>query len=576
VGCDNLVTGDLLEQLYFSRPFKVRNADEYDLENVLDLFIDPTEGLNNPFDYENTIIKGSMGSGKTMYLRANHAYYLYTLVTSIMEGAPLILPVYIRLSDFQHIQEPMEIYRALIIKIIEELSVVYIHLQDAQRLAQIHNGITTLPPNIFNVDRKIRELFLEVKKLSSTEYVEKIQKDFSYSGAAKPKFFELSAQFKKTEALEIKEKSAPGISDIENAYNKLLKESDGKILLLIDEAGSVNKAFFKEDGSESSMFEIFMNQLRTANYIRTKIAIYPHTYSDILTETRYGDMVNLHEDIINENGFDLFKRRSLSLIERYISSSLGSQVESNFILETSYDEDQSDVLEQIINASAGNMRRFVQLLDLTMLEAFKINKGKGKLESVHALNALKNHAISMERLYTDIDRDFLNSISNFCKTRSAYRFQFPYKAPLLSKFINKSSEYNILNIIEMGTGSKGTTYVFDYAYCVYKDIPTHFVKDTERFDRTRTRSRGDWIKRVTRISEELIRHASLPGKIVGTISYINNGRGFVKSDDGKEYYWSSNSIITDDIHKPLMLGNKLRFYPIKISDSDMAESIEVL
>jgi len=66
-----LSTQELLKT-YECRPFKVRNADEFDLNNVLDLFIDPTDGLSSPFDYENSIIKGRMGSGKTMYLRANY------------------------------------------------------------------------------------------------------------------------------------------------------------------------------------------------------------------------------------------------------------------------------------------------------------------------------------------------------------------------------------------------------------------------------------------------------------------------------------------------------------------------
>ena len=91
-----------LQAVYHSRPFKTRNADEYDLENILDLFIDPTDGLNGPFEFSNAIIKGKMGSGKTMFLRANYAYYLYTLVPCLMDGSPIILPVYIRLSDFQN------------------------------------------------------------------------------------------------------------------------------------------------------------------------------------------------------------------------------------------------------------------------------------------------------------------------------------------------------------------------------------------------------------------------------------------------------------------------------------------
>lgn len=38
-----------LEEIYSSHPFRTRNADEYELENILDLFVDPTDGLNRPF-----------------------------------------------------------------------------------------------------------------------------------------------------------------------------------------------------------------------------------------------------------------------------------------------------------------------------------------------------------------------------------------------------------------------------------------------------------------------------------------------------------------------------------------------
>lgn len=69
----NLTKEELLG-LFKRRPFKVRNADEHGLEHVLNLFVSPIDGLATPFDYENSIIKGRMGSGKTMYLRANHAY----------------------------------------------------------------------------------------------------------------------------------------------------------------------------------------------------------------------------------------------------------------------------------------------------------------------------------------------------------------------------------------------------------------------------------------------------------------------------------------------------------------------
>ena len=147
-----------IEEIFRDRPFKIRNADEYDVANILNLFVSPTEGLTTPFDYENTIIKGRMGSGKTMSLRANHAYYLAALVPSLIEqDRELILPVLIRLNDFQHISKPADIYRAIIVKIIEELTSVYLHLENAKELADLHAGMSFLP-----------DVFFQAHKLSST------------------------------------------------------------------------------------------------------------------------------------------------------------------------------------------------------------------------------------------------------------------------------------------------------------------------------------------------------------------------------------------------------------------------
>ena len=64
-----------------------------------------------------------------------------------------------------------------------------------------------------------------------------------------------------------------------------------------------------------------MNQLRTLSFVRTKIAVYPHSYSDILNETRYGDTIELVCDLSNDNLYDSFISKTVSLIERYIEKS---------------------------------------------------------------------------------------------------------------------------------------------------------------------------------------------------------------------------------------------------------------
>ena len=124
---------------------------------------------------------------------------------------------------------------------------------------------------------------------------------------------ELSAKYKKEHLQEFKKKVNPGVKDIEEAYKNLIEDQEGKILLLIDEAGSLDRQFFK-GANNDSFFEILMNQFRTAPYIRTKIAIYPNSYQDILTETRYGDVVKLEEDIFSHEGYKSFRKKSISLI----------------------------------------------------------------------------------------------------------------------------------------------------------------------------------------------------------------------------------------------------------------------
>lgn len=566
----------MLEEIYSSRPFKIRNADEFDLSTILDLFVDPTESLHSPFDYENVIVKGRMGTGKTMYLRANHAFYLYNIVPSLINGATVILPIYIRLSDFQHISSAKDIYCSIIIKIIEEMNSVYEQLQDANIMANIHKGICNLPLSVLNLKGKLRNTYKELLKLNSDEYIQEFSSELGVNAGVASDFFAASIEAKENDVLEIRHKPTPSISDVNSIFKFLTKGIDGKILILLDEAGSINKSFFNEkDGS--SLFEILMNQFRTADYIRTKIAVYPESYSDILTETRYGDTYHLQEDITTEKGIDSFTHRGLVLIEKYISSSVEGECQFEDLFDIKEkDSIGTDALEQLINASSGNMRRFVQLLDQTMICAYDKNRGQDKIKYENAIEALNRHGKSMEDEFNSLDKEFLYTLVKACKSRQAYIFKFPNKAPALYKYTYKSSEANILNIVELGTGRKSTTYSFDYAYCVYTGLATHFLKGSEKIDKLRSRNNGDWIKRVTTLSDELLDHASFPGKIEGEINWFKDESGFISGDDGKEYFWAKSFIIEHDRSKRITHGKRVRFFPIKLEDSTLATEIEVL
>ncbi|KRS21920.1 hypothetical protein AAY72_06100 [Alishewanella sp. WH16-1] len=221
-----------MEKIFRARPFKVRNADEYDVSNILSLFVNPINGLATPFDYENSIIKGRMGSGKTMYLRANHAYYLSALVPSLISKTDeLILPIFIRLNDFQHIKEPSEIYRAIIIKVIEELTSIYLHLEDMKHLAAMQSGIQQIPESMLGA-HKLATSLKQLAQLGSDEYIERVSTELGFKGGIKPKFFELSAEWRNSSLTELKRKPNPGIKDIEECYKNLLEGQEGRLLLL--------------------------------------------------------------------------------------------------------------------------------------------------------------------------------------------------------------------------------------------------------------------------------------------------------------------------------------------------------
>ncbi|EPX0447209.1 hypothetical protein ACWU4S_004178 [Yersinia enterocolitica] len=567
-----------MESIFLSRPFKTRNADEFDISSVLNLFVNPISGLITPFDYENTIIKGKMGSGKTMFLRANYAYYISCLVPAIMEkNDELVLPILIKLSDFQHIDETQEIYRQVIIKIIEELTSIYMQLENTTSLLEIHENIKKLPQNITKL-KKLNASMKHLAQLESEEYIERVSTDFGLKGGVKPKFFELSSEWKKTNFSELKKKINPGIKDIEECYNNLLSDSKGKILLLIDEAGSLDSDFFKNENGESCLFEIMMNQFRTTSFIRTKIAIYPNSYSDILAETRYGDVILLEDSIHEEVGFRNLRKKSINIINNYINqkSVCDFPFKANDIFEISENDIYGDSLEQIIYASNGNMRRLIHLFDLSMDMAFSEKGFAVRVEKKHVLDALIKHATNNETLLSSKEKETLNDLVAVCKARSAFKFNFP-NVPLY-RFTGKSREYNIIKIEQVGTGRSPTTYSFDFSYCVYKDIPTHRMENSEKINKERSGNSARWIARVASINQELITQAGLPGKIEGNVTYYNSdkGNGFITSDSNEQFFFQKTDIINTDKNKSIQIGKRLRFYPNPVGDTNHAEMVEIL
>lgn len=563
-----------LEEVYISRPFRTRNADEYELENILDIFVDPTDGLNRPFDYENIIVKGKMGSGKTMYLRANLAYYLYTLVADLIADNDIILPIYINLSECQNISDAIEIYEAIIYKIVLEMVEVCGSLSSAKKMAEIHRGFQNLGAQLPG-KKGLNEVYKRLKLMTADEYVETVGREINTEGNVAYKFINLCKKAINNYQIEVKRCGKPQFEDIIRTYEEIIKPFSGKILILLDEVSSLKRSFFREDNGTSSQFEILMNQLRTLPFVRVKVAIYPFDICDLLMETRYGDNVQLDSDIKNRD-YDVFFNKTITLVEKYLENALDKKVPIEELFDIEHEN--MGAIEQLIYASSGNMRRLIHLLDLAMESAFKRSNGKDKIKKEDVIEAICRQAEDCENRFQISDKEWLTSIVKVCRNRTAYRFTFPNRTVSLTKYTNRSSEYNIINKIENGQGRRSSTYEFDYAYCVYKEIPTHYLKNTERLDKNRSRETGEVIKKVTKITDTLIQQAVIPGKMEGTITYVNDKRdcAYVTTNDDRQYFFMQRDVIEDDRGKVLMISKQVKFVPVERGEHSFAEEVEIL
>lgn len=178
------------------------------------------------------------------------------------------------------------------------------------------------------------------------------------------------------------------------------------------------------------------------------------------------------------------------------------------------------------------------------------------------------------------NKALLDNIINVCKTRKTFKFTFPNKSNSIDKFTSTSNEYNIIYVLESGNGRKSTLYAFDYSFCVYKDIPTHYIKNTNKVDKTRSFKTGNIISKVTKLDDDLIFQSNIPGKISGTVTYIaanNSESGFITGVDGVQYYFSKSYIIKSDRAKELYLNCEVRFNPLQMTkDLLVASNIELI
>lgn len=562
-----------------ARPFKVRNADEFDLAEVLHRFINPRSELYSPFEYESSILRGKKGTGKTMYLRANYALYQYDVYPAIIEGRRPHIPIFLSLSKFQHIVQADELYRAIMFSLCESLAQTYHSLLDSSYMRNVHLGMQSLPDYYFSA-AKIREAGKQLLRMNVDNYIQTIEAQQEGRFGAKVKFLELLARTLGTRKEQFTRKQDASISSLMEMHRMLVGDSDADLLILLDEAGSLHRDFFRGD-RDGSHFEIMLNQFRTTQSVRCKVAVYPDAPSDKVSDTRYGDRITLQEDIDDGTGYRSFRAKTLNLIDRYIGEFYQVQTISHRDIFEITDADFGDCIEQIIYGSGGNMRLLVQLLDLALAATHQRTGGNGRASVADAEEALSQFSYNTLSTHSESERDLLSKIASECRRRTAYKFTYKYNTLVLNRLAERSEEYNLVEVVQPGTGRAATVYKLDYCTCVREKLPTHVTTgDTAgalRVNRERSLSTGQWNIRVCAIEDSDADKCSpevIPGHIVSVPH--DNKLGTIVDRSGAFYHFFPGDVKRYDGAKNLVSEADVTFVPVVLADGQgIAHTITV-
>lgn len=546
--------------------FKIYNADDFNFDQVMDFFVNPLNIETDPFAYENSIIKGKMGSGKTMYLKANYSIYKYCVVESIAKNLPIVIPIYVKLSDYAATKEPEQLYKQILKRLIKELTIAYRDLEKTEKLTKIHHAITKLPSEKLN-SGKLSLIDKALIKMNVKEYKEYVKETVGVDGSYEHSYFKASANFEKEKYVEISKDTSADFEMLQDAFESILDKDTDRILFLFDEAGSITSNFFKpQDNLDESYFMILMNQLRTLNGASTKIAIYPDSDADVLKNIKFGRETLLTNNIYSKDGYDQFRVKILELLERYLNS-VSLKVDEVFDRNSS---GYNDSIEQLIFASNGNFRSFIHFTN----EVLNFSNSDNLITKDDVFQQFSRFSDQTLMGLNEADRVFISKILVGIRSKkSTYRFKYVYQSYKLQKFIDKKDPTSLIRIIDSSAKKHGITYCFNYPFSVGSNIATHYLIGSEGIDYNRSYSTGVWTTRVYSVPktdtgvEDSI-------NLIGNVVFTHNNEWHVLCDNDVTYFLTISNIIS--ANKTPEIGDLIEFKPYCIDDKYYCQQAKIL
>lgn len=497
-------------------PFIISNAEKIQADLVLKLFVnDETRHRGANRLSGDAIIRGKRGAGKTMCLRYLDAFGSIQFRRAVQERVTAeCFPVFVSLADLH----PSE------------------------------------------VDGPAHHVF----RVAETLIYDRILDAFSHADEELESQEFRASLYRVRQRLKVLENQAGSkMAKLGIAIRQHMSRIFDHVLILLDELASVfPKHFFHAD---SSNFSQWMNTLRSCGPFNTRITVYPYDYSDILNEDRFGSIVNLEYNIRNAVDVKLFREYAVELVNRYLESAaidVNNSPQISSIIHCS-DGSENDALEQILFASDGSSRRLMRLIEKCIDQLLAKTSTNTPLSKEDVIEVISLYSSGLTSSMTATEISLATSIAKACIKRGTFRFQVPLLSQAVKNLHSAREELNIISVVELGSGTRGNTYEFNYPYCLERGIPTHHQKDSLRICSTRDSVNGAWIDKVTKLRREDLDFFDACDRLDGEIVSVSDDNwGEIEGRDGKTY-------LTDSLHSNMTAGDQVSF----VANEDVAFDI---
>lgn len=571
-------------------PFPFLGADQYHEEQVLSLFEIDRDSTLRAFSLQNSIIEGSLGTGKTMLLKAIYAFHYSKMIIDLAERKQaVVVPVYLKFSDISY--GTTDLYKELILliyrRILDTRFLVNDFLRDSTWFDKFGIWLKRLTKSgLFNEDKRYSEL-------SAQTVTTRVSEIFKAEGSVGFDWLQkLAVEYENKFEKEISLKPNPTFTDIEGLFQRAFQPISERLLLLIDEVDTLpTDAFTKQENQKYSVYETLFNQLRTSKHLLYKIAVYPGTESSNQVEgSRIGTRVKLGFDIKDPDDFSAARDFFYRILRSYLSFCAQREIEpANFFkIQFSQESDKyatrikrvdeqhyGDALEQLVFGSKGTVRRFIKLAGDSMLEAVSKERAHIQVGKFDVFDAMRSFGKELIERLQENERALIDRIAYYGIQHRAFRFRIPGHEDRLLNIYNRDKQDNVIYPI-LDEARKGLTYIFefDYCYCLYRNVPTHVFLNAEKSNSERSLVNGKWIVQPANVPQEII---NLEAKLEGEIKvYLEEEQyGFIKYLDNKDLFFHRVNVLSLGEHD-MKQGVKVNFRIGRNYKGECAVDIEVL